>query len=331
VLGTIAGITLLEIAAAAAAIRAIRGEILPYLVFWVTVPGLLSALTCAAWLSTRGARTTWAAAGAIAIIALTLSAPVPRAPVFRDEELAATQLAHAVEQYVTASALDRPVVRVASSDVWPSAAAVVLHLRKRNIPFFVEPSWAFMFGEPLADPGGEHGRLLVGDGAFDQHARTEPQLSHVVSVGGVSVYAEPAGYFGNHRIKTPPEVLSAFGVDRDPHLAADGVIPPDGTLWDSPASVIMTASASALTVRVPRDEDVMGLFASVDGNDLYAVRCAARNLSWTLGVAHPAEGIIGMQTRLLFADALGTCESITIAPVSGDGFYSLGEIGFLRR
>jgi hypothetical protein len=38
-----------------------------------------------------------------------------------------------------------------------------------------------------------------------------------------------------------------------------------------------------------------------------------------------------MQTRVLFDDGLAQCEAVEVTPASGDGLYSIAEIGFLRR
>ena len=330
-LGVFAAMTLVEIVAAVASVREIRGEVLSYLVLWVAVPGFMTAATTAAWL-TRGAERGrgLAVVAAGALIALTFVRPEPFAPVMRDPDPAAEQLARDVARYIMAEHVDHPIVRIGSSDAWPTAAAVILHLRKQRIMIHVEPAWLFMFGQPFVPDGSPHPVLIVGDRSFDEEARRQPQLTRVAEAGGVSVYFEPAGFLGSHRLE-PPILRSASGVERDPHIAVDGVIPADGTAWDSAASVVLTSVSSAIVVGVPRHE-VAGLFVSVDGNDLYTVRClGGPDRTWSLGARHAQEAAVGMRTWMMFDATLSECDAVEVKPASGDGLYSIGEIGFLRR
>ena len=39
----------------------------------------------------------------------------------------------------------------------------------------------------------------------------------------------------------------------------------------------------------------------------------------------------GMRTHILFTDSLSSCLAIEVRPISGDGAYSIGELGLLRR
>jgi hypothetical protein len=331
-LGVFAAIALAEIAAAVAAVHAIRGEILPYLVLWIAIPGLMAVVAGAAWLAPetgRGGSVT-IAAGAVALV-LALIAPVPRAPIFRDRDPAAEQLAHDVQAALAAHHVNRPVVRIASDYIWPPVAAIVLHLYKQRVPIFVERAWAFMFGQPLVEDGLEHPSVVIGDRSFADRAREQPQLTPLAHSPDVFVFLEEAGFLQRHRLPSPAGLVAATGIAGDPHVAVDGQIPFDGTPWNSAASVVLPTTASSVTVAVPK-ERVNGIFASVDGNDLYAVRClGGPDLSWSIGVEQSATGSVGMRTRLLFSDRIAECQAVQLAAVSGDGSYAVGEIGFLRN
>ena len=330
-------IVLAEIIAAIAAVRAIRGDILPYLVIWISVIGFMSCATVTAGVvqaleRTLGSR--YAAAvvvpGAVLLLALTIGGPFPRASVFRPPDLQVEQLAHDVEKYIRAARVDHPIVKIPSPDSWPAAVAVVLHLYKHEIPIYVESDWVYVVGKPLTVEEGEHPGLLFGDVEFDRYARTRRDLSLVTSSGGVSVYLEESGYLRRHRIDSSASVpTSISGVEGDPRLVVDGIVPIEGTRWDSPQSVILASTDSSLLVAVPRDA-VIGLFLSADGNDTYTIRCVGtdESLSWSLGVGSPA---VGMRTRLLFSNELSRCQAIEVAPTAGDGAYSIAEIGFLRE
>jgi hypothetical protein len=331
-LGVLAGIALAETVVAVAAVRGIRGEVLPYLVWWIAVPGFMLAATVAAWIAREGPR--WHAAAAaigVVLVALALASPGAGEPAFRRRSEAAEQFARDLEHVLTARGIEAPVVRIASGNVWPTAAGVILYLHKREVPFYVEPSWAFMFGRSLVDPGGDRPRVLVGGRGLAEQARTDALLSPLAGSGEVVAYFEAAGALDHRRIHPPPKMTTFVEMERDPKVAVDGDIPLDGTSWDSPRSAIFRSTASSLTVDVPHvDIAVSGLYASIDGGDLYTVRCDEGGPSWDLGSALPEERLAGMQTRRILSDRLAGCRTVTIAPKSGDGLYSIAEIGFLR-
>jgi hypothetical protein len=331
-LGVFAAIALAEIVAAVAAVHAIRGDVLPDLVLWIAIPGLMAMVAGAAWLTPQTGRggSVTVAFGAVAL-ALALIAPVPRAPIFRDRDVAAEQLAHDVQAALAARHVDRPVVRIASDYIWPPVAAIVLHLYKQRVPIFVERAWVFMFGTRLAEDGQEHPSVVIGDRYFADHASQQPQLTPLAHSTDVFVFLEEAGFLQHHRLASAVRLVSATGIAGAAHVAVDGQIPFDGTPWNSAASLVLPTTSSAVTVAVPK-EAVSGVFASVDGNDLYAVRCVGGpDLSWPIGVDQPTIGTVGMRTRLLFSDRIGECAAIRLAPASGDGSYSVAEIGFLRK
>jgi hypothetical protein len=319
-------------AAAIAAVRAIRGDILPYLVLWIAVPGFMSLVTAVAWLVPERRVSRLIAIGlAVLTIGLTMTVPVPRAPVFRDRDVVTEQLAADIDRALLTARVTSPVVRIASSDVWPLAAGVVLHLYKQGMSLSAEPLWASVFGTSVAVESGEHAGIVIGDRAFAETATARPDLTRIAQSGDVSAYLEEPGFLARHRLPSAPALLSSTGIDRDPHLAADGVMPPNGTPWDSPASAIFHSPASSLAVRVPPG-DVIGVVVSVDGNDLYTIRCGAHpELSWSIGAKEPQEGLGGMQTRFVFSDRIESCEGLELRPVSGDGLFSVGEIAFLHK
>ena len=190
-LGAFAGIAFAEMAAAVVAIRTTRGVLLPNLVLWIAVPGLMALVTGAAWLAAAQGwmRSVTVAAGAIALV-FALLTPVPRDPVFHDRDEATEQLARDVVAALAAHQVVRPVVRVASDHVWPTAAAIVLHLYKQQVPFFVDRAWAFMFGSRLAEDAEQHPSLLIGDRSFADSAGERPTLTPLAHSRDVFVFLE---------------------------------------------------------------------------------------------------------------------------------------------
>ena len=190
-LGAFAAIALAEMAAAVVAIRTTRGAILPNLVLWIAVPGLMAVVAGAAWLAReRGRMRSVTVAVAVIALGLALLAPVPRDPAFHDRDHATEQLARDVEAALAAHRVVRPVVRVASHGTWPTVAAIVLHLYKQHVPFFVDRDWAFMFGSRLAEDAQRHPSLLVGDRGFADRASERPALTPLAHSSDVFVFLD---------------------------------------------------------------------------------------------------------------------------------------------
>lgn len=323
-------VALAEMCAAVLGVRSIRGEIHDYLVYWLAAPGFLALAVTLAWVSpiASGWQSVTVSIAAAIVIVIATIAPIGRWSVYGEKDPAAEQVARETEHFLAAGKVREPVVRVASADAWPTTAALIVYLQKHGIPVRVEPAWTFMFGSNLEDRGGDHARLFIGSSYFGERARAE-RLMPVAEFGDASVYFEPAHLLDEQRLP-PPSLVEAVGVIDDPRRIVDGVVPPDGSSWNTSLTARLQSTSSTLTLTVPK-ANVAGLFMSADGNDLYAVRCADRNLSWEIGVPQADAGMNGMHTMRLYTNELAGCPSITVAPAAGDGMFSIGEVGFLRQ
>jgi hypothetical protein len=327
-----------EFLAALVSVREIRDEIHSYLVVWTSTLGFLVAVVATAWLArgldggdrVRAAVTLVGAAGLVCL-GLGVGSAFGHVELFRDRDVSVERLARDVEGQLAERRIHRPVVRIVSNPVWPAAMAVVLDLEKHGVPVAIEKSWLHMAGKSLAARPEDRYGLRFGDAAFQ--AEVAGRLDHVAlaAAGGVYVYLEDTHYLQDHRVLGDPAGVRTYEVRGDPRTVTDGVIPEEGTSWDSPVSVVLASEASAVEVALPPG-DLVGVFLSADGNDRYALRCVgADGLVWFLGPAQPEQAQAGMRTRLLFTESLPACRAIEVKPVSGDGAYSIGELGFLRR
>jgi hypothetical protein len=330
-----------EILIAPVAVRAIRGDILSYLVAWISVLGLVAWAALAAWLVPAiarlvGARPARIGLSGVAILTIALSIrsrgglpsvfPEPYPAANPDAE----RVARDVEAYVVSARVQRPIVQVAVAERWPEAAGLVLSLYKHRIPIFVPKDWVFMMGRQLAVDSAEHPVLLVGDRKFEASALERADLRRIAASGDICVFLEQPGYLRKHRLVTKISVVSATGVAGDPELVVDGVVPDEGAPWDSPQSAILLSETSKLEIAVPPG-DLVGLFLSVDGNDIYALGCVRDGGGVVPIGTTPPIWYLGMRTRMVFSEILGGCRSIVVSPQGGDGLYSLAEIGFVTR
>jgi hypothetical protein len=236
-----------------------------------------------------------------------------------------------VEGQLAERHIQRPVVQIVSNPVWPAALAVVLDLEKHGVPVAVEKSWLHMVGKPLAARPGDRYGLLFGDAALSAQMKGRLDHTALAVAGGVYAYLEDTDYPRDHRVLGDPAGVRAYDVRGDLRTLTDGLVPEEGTSWDSPVSLVLASEASAVEIALPPG-DLVGMLLSADGNDRYALRCVgADGLAWVLGPTRPDQAQAGMRTRLLFSESLRACRSIEVKPVAGDGAYAIGELGFLRR
>ena len=331
-------IALGEMLVAIAAVRAIFGGMAPYLIAWVSILGLVAFAALAAWLvpaATRrfGARAARVGLSALALaaIALSIRSRGVSPSVVSDPQRDTERVVRDVEAFVVSRHIELPVVSLGDLERWTDAVNLALSLYKHRIPVLFAKDWAYMVGPELGADSGEHPVLLVGDGNFDRSAHTRADLQPIAASGDLHVYLQEAGYLRKHRLPAKLSVVSATGVVGDPDRAVDGVLPEEGTPWDSPQSLVLQSPASKLEITVPAGNPT-GLFLSVDANDIYAIRCfRTSGEPVVIGTSAPTIDEYGMRTRLVFSEGLDECRSIEVSPQQGDGFYSLGEIGFVTR
>ena len=138
-LGVLAGIALAETVGAVVAVRGIRDEVHSYLTWWIVVPGFMLVATAAAWIAREGPR--WQAVTAaigVMLVALALASPGAGEPASPERNERAEQFVAELERSLTSRSIESPLVRIASNNVWTTAAAAILHLRKREVPFYVD-------------------------------------------------------------------------------------------------------------------------------------------------------------------------------------------------
>jgi len=163
-------VTLLLAGAALMSIRAIRGELLFYLVTWCAVCGLLAAVVmvefASEWLAIRVGenRAVFAvtAAGTV-LVALALTAPVARGSVIGTENADVSRIAPIVDDFVRTRPGEVPTIHIASRGTWPVAAGVAVYLVKRGTPVAVDEEWLNVVGRSLQESPGPHPGIVFAD------------------------------------------------------------------------------------------------------------------------------------------------------------------------
>jgi hypothetical protein len=176
-------------AAALVAVLSIKGEILPYLVAWMAITGLMTFITLAALLPERITPRTFRISevlftiSALALIGLAVRGPVGRSAPMHQSDVETAALADTVADYLHAAPFrTAPTLRIEPRDQWPTAVGIALYLHKRGIPIYVEREWLAMVGAPFAAPSTPGPILLVTDrlSSVDERGRS---LSTLIASG----------------------------------------------------------------------------------------------------------------------------------------------------
>jgi hypothetical protein len=185
-------------------ITRIREFVADYLVFWVSVIGLLawaalvaatvSRLSLVTSFEARPGRQRLTAAFAIVVVSLFVATEVaqfrnntrlpPEEPARRVSVLTDSLLAYLRDQGAR-----RPVVRI-SQAVWSDGAGIVVQLYKRGVAVMVPASTVNLFGKPLAPTSEPDAVVYVVDPTTHAQLSKRPHDDFVAAEGGVYVHAE---------------------------------------------------------------------------------------------------------------------------------------------
>src|SRR4029079_97751 len=104
----------------------------------------------------------------------------------------------------------------------------------------------------------------------------------------------------------------------------DGVVPPEGSAYDGPDAVVLSAGARA-TVDLG-DPPPLGLRLVADGNDPYLVEASSDGRTFAPLWTAPIVDAPGLRTRDYFFNAPAPPRFVRVSPRAGDGLYSIAEI-----
>lgn len=186
----LAAVTLGSIAVAVVSVRQIRGEILDYLVCWVSVLGFVAMVALISpWLAPRARRgRAVVLAVGLPLLALALHAQGIR-PASRGPEPQLDRLVADVERYLRENPTDGPVlVEINAHDEWPHAAGLILALVKHRIPVTVTDDWLFMFGPQLRSGGREPQGLVVADAPLAAKLSSYATRHLIAQAGGTWIF-----------------------------------------------------------------------------------------------------------------------------------------------
>ncbi|MFC1854076.1 hypothetical protein ACFL27_28165 [candidate division CSSED10-310 bacterium] len=137
--------------------------------------------------------------------------------------------------------------------------------------------------------------------------------------------------FKQYLAPQPPEVIDSEGMSGQITVLIDGDFLAQGTRWKTPKTVLFSTSESYLTLKVPAaaKTSIVGLALTLDGNDWYQILGSHDNKEFQPLVTVQSLDLFGMQHCCLLCPEISHFTSLRIQPLSGDGCYSIAEIGWL--
>lgn len=121
-----------------------------------------------------------------------------------------------------------------------------------------------------------------------------------------------------------------FDVRRNVAMVTDGVVTPEGAIWDASLAVVLDTSAATLTYDLGVETTLEGAYVQADANDTYTIFGSSDGQTWrTLGQADTAEGhgLRGRRVNL----GRSTARFVRFGEGRGDGFFSLSELQLFCR
>jgi hypothetical protein len=152
-------------------------------------------------------------------------------------------------------------------------------------------------------------------------ATATPARAQDPAAGGVSM--APVCPPGNLLRGRLPSVQ--FDVRRAPALVTDGVVTPEGALWDAALAILFDTSAGTITWDLGAVTTLEAAYAQADANDTYTIFASLDGQSWkAVAQVDPVEGH-GLRARRV---SLGRAPArfVRFGEGQGDGFFSLSEL-----
>jgi hypothetical protein len=205
------GLGLLATLTAFWSITRIRTLIGDYMVFWMSIVGVMNwaaivglaidALIRRRVAAGRAVAIRWVAVAAAAVVAVMFVSAGARQIAGAKDLANRNQPASARDVRIICDALDaylageqvkRPLFQ-SSAAAWGDAAGVILYRYRSGQPITVSPDLVWMFGDPLAPTGHEDGTIIIADRAAHAELVQQPGDHFIARRGGIYLHARQDG------------------------------------------------------------------------------------------------------------------------------------------
>jgi hypothetical protein len=124
---------------------------------------------------------------------------------------------------------------------------------------------------------------------------------------------------------------ASLQVTGDVGLITDGAVAPEGAQWDAPVVLTLDGGTSFVTYDLGRPRAISALLLQADANDTYKISGSDDGTPASFKVLAELANVVesaghGLRTRAVEIPPT-TVRYLRVGQASGDGFYSIAEIG----
>lgn len=326
-IGTLCLFCALQLAVGFFALLRIDAPTQVYLTWWLSVLGVLSAMAAALAHAPRPAPGTRAgrlalAAGSVAVIALVGRAGLVMREVIPDRVRRAEEDRAAIEPLLPGltrayACHPRAPLAIAEHDLWGVLGAVLVRLEQSGVSPGIDPAWEFMFGPGFPATSGSPSFLLG--------ARVEPSCEPIARSPWLVAMMCDAPVPALAAAPLALAIADARGVTGELDRLLDGHAAPEGRPWDADGAIVLADTDAQVTLALPSAR-LSRVVVTGDGNDALALDGSADGRAFERLAEIADLELPGQRTREIVLDPPRVLRTIRIAPLRGDGWYSLSAV-----
>ena len=118
-------------------------------------------------------------------------------------------------------------------------------------------------------------------------------------------------------------------ISGDAALVTDGIVAPEGDVWDAPTAVKLADSSASITFDLGRPHKLSALYLQADANDTYEIGGSLDGQPGSFRVLADVANVVdrgpGLRARAVRIEP-ATVRYLRIGDAAGDGFYSISEL-----
>lgn len=121
----------------------------------------------------------------------------------------------------------------------------------------------------------------------------------------------------------------------DAPLPTDGIVVPEGAIWDGPSGVRLEGEGASLAYDLGAVRAVGAVYLQADANDVYRVTGSVDGKPGTFQLVAELPNVVdrgpGMRNRAIQLGQPARVRYLRVGPAGGDGFYSISEFAAYCR
>ena len=126
--------------------------------------------------------------------------------------------------------------------------------------------------------------------------------------------------------RAPSAVAEVSG---DARLVTDGIVAPEGDVWDAPAAVKLASGSASITYDLGRPRKLSAIYLQADANDTYKITGSLDGQPGSFRALTEISNVVehgpGLRARAVHIEP-ATVRYLRVGDAVGDGFYSVSEL-----